>query len=318
MPIGNWNLQWLNHNSQRSYPLTESASKVDATNTIRIPDSFIVALYFPVHAGLAIQTDQFFIGTLLVSPTGYAVGLSYRDPESETNIPVAVANISIAGHSSNTTYALGGINDFADSVGQIVIGKLDEVNTLPPGLYSFELANSAIETDAVRPMIRGVAAIRVVNGQEISPLLYGDIELVAGTNTRIDFAINTQTGNPVITFNAISGLNLNTECDCAVNETGECIRCINGVCSDDGNFNLSGNECIQINTATNGISINDVCAIPCCGCAELDALKTQIDGFSDGVATLQNFVTRLSSEVTQMSLVVLGSRLGDAGCNNCG
>lgn len=318
MPIGNWNLQWLNHNSQRSYPLTESASKVDTTNTIRIPDSFIVALYFPVHAGLEIQTDQFFIGTLLVSPTGYAVGLSYRDPASDTNVPVAVANIAIAGHAVNTTYALGGINDFADSVGQIVIGKLDEINTLPPGLYSFELANSAVETDAIRPMIRGVSAIRVVNGQEISPLLYGDVEFVAGTNTRIDFAINTQTGNPVITFNAISGLNLNTECDCAVNKTGECIRCINGVCSDDGNFNLSGNECIQINTATNGISINDVCAIPCCGCAELDALKTQIDGFSDGVATLQNFVTRLGSEVTQMSLVVLGSRLGDAGCNNCG
>lgn len=318
MPIGNWNLQWLNHNSQRSYPLTEHASKTDVTNTIRIPDSFIVALYFPVHAGLDVQTDQFFIGTLLVSPTGYAVGLSYRDPVSDTNIPVAAANIAIATHSVNTTYALGGVDDFADSVGQIVIGKLDEINTLPPGLYTFELAGSAVETDAIRPMIRGVSAIRVVNGQEISPLLYGDIELVAGTNTRIDFAINTQTGNPVITFNAISGLNLNTECDCAINKVGECIRCINGVCSDDGNFNLSGNECIQINTATNGISINDVCAIPCCGCAELDALKTQIDGFSDGVATLQNFVTRLGSEVTQMSLVVLGSRLGDAGCNNCG
>jgi hypothetical protein len=36
------------------------------------------------------------------------------------------------------------------------------------------------------------------------------------------------------------------------------------------------------------------------------------------VSTLQNFVTRLNSEVTQMSLVVLGSRLGDGGCNTCG
>jgi hypothetical protein len=36
------------------------------------------------------------------------------------------------------------------------------------------------------------------------------------------------------------------------------------------------------------------------------------------VTTMQNFVTRLGSEVTQMNLVVLGSRLGDAGCNTCG
>jgi hypothetical protein len=318
MGIGNWNLQWLNHNSQRSYPITERASKVDTTGTIRIPDSFIVALYFPVNAGLSVQTDQFFISTLLISPTGYTIGISYHDNDSGNDILVASANISIAGHAVNNTYALGGINDFADSIGHVVIGKLDEIEALPPGLYSFDIAGGELETDAIRPMIRGVSAIRVINGQDISPSLYGDIELVAGTNTRIDFVLNPATGNPRIIFNALSGLNLNAECDCAVNNTGACIRCINGVCSSDGNFNISGNECITIGTATNGIKLEDVCAVPCCGCPELDALKTQIDRFSDGVTTLQNFVTRLSSEVTQMSLVVIGSRLGDAGCNTCG
>lgn len=318
MALGNWNLQWLNHNSQRSYPLTERASKVDITGTIRIPDSFIVALYFPVNAGLNVQTDQFFISTLLISPTGYTVGVGYRDNDNLQNIVVATANISVAAHAVNNTYALGGINDFADSIGQVVIGKLDEIEALPPGLYTFDIAGGEIETDSVRPMIRGVSAIRVVNGQEISPSLYGDIELVAGTNMRLDFVLNPTSGNPRITFNALSGTNLNADCDCAVNTTGECIRCINGICSSDGNFNISGNECITVGAATNGITFDDVCATPCCGCPELDALKTQIDRFSDGVTTLQNFVARLSSEVTQMSLVVIGSRLGDSGCNTCG
>lgn len=318
MAIGNWNLQWLNHNSQRSYPLTERASKVDITGTIRIPDSFIVALYFPVNAGLSVQTDQFFIGTLLISPTGYTIGLSYRDNAAGKNIIVATASISITAHTVNNTYALGGINDFADSIGHVVVGKLDEIEALPPGLYSFELEDGELETDAIRPMIRGVSAIRVINGQEISPSLYGDIELVAGTNMRLDFVVNPTSGNPRITFNALSNTNLNADCDCAVNNTGECIRCINGVCSDDGNFSLAGNDCITIGPTANGVKLDDVCATPCCGCPELDALKTQIDRFSDGVTTLQNFVTRLSSEVTQMSLVVIGSRLGDAGCNTCG
>jgi hypothetical protein len=318
MPIGNWNLQWLNHNSQRSYPLTERSSKVDTTETVRIPDSFIVALYLPIHAGLNVQTDQFFVNTLLISPTGYAVGIGYFDPTTEETILVASANIAKATHTANNTYALGGINDFADTIGQIVIGRLDEIDTLPAGLYTFTKAAGELETDTIRPLIRGVSAIRVINGQEISPDIYGDVELVAGTNMRIDYAVNLTSGRPRITLNAISGLNLNATCDCDINNTGECIRCINGVCSDDGNFTIAGNECINVSASGNGIQLADVCAVPCCGCAELDAIKTQIDRFSDGVSTMQNFVTRLSSEVTQMSLVVLGSRLGDAGCNTCG
>jgi hypothetical protein len=316
MPLGNWNLQWLNHNSQRSYPLTERASKVDATGTIRIPDSFIVALYLPVHVTLNIQLDQFYVKTLLISPIGYAIGVGYSSDSGET----LVANVSItkATHRPNMTYALAGVDDFADTIGQVVIGSLDEIDQLPAGLYSFTFSAGEIESDAIRPMLRGISALRVVNGSENSPLLYGDIELLAGANMRIDYAINTNTGNPRITFNAIANTDLNTVCTCDVTEKGECIRCINGLCSGDGDYNIGGGDCISVATSSTGIQLEDICATPCCGCAELDALKTQIDRFSDGVTTMQNFVTRLGSEVTQMNLVVLGSRLGDAGCNTCG
>lgn len=318
MPIGNWNLQWLNHNSQRSYPLTERASKSDNSNTIRVPDSFIVALYLPVHVTLNIQLDQFYLKTLLIAPLGYVVGIGYYDAEEDAEILVATANITKNTHRTNNAYALGGINDFADTIGQVVIGNLDEIEHLPAGLYEFDFSGGSLESDAIRPMLRGVSALRVVNGNENSPLLHGDIELVAGSNMRIDYAINSVTGNPRITFNAIAGLDLNVQCSCDINPPGECIRCINGLCSPDGNYRFGGNDCISVAATENGITLEDVCALPCCGCAELDALKTQIDRFSDGVTTLQNFVTRLSSEVTQMNLVVLGSRLGDAGCNTCG
>jgi hypothetical protein len=315
MPIGNWNLQWLNHNSQRSYPFTERATKTDVTGTIRVPDGFILALYFPVHAGLAVQVDQFYIKNILLSPVGYTISVAYND--NGTAVLVGSANIPIVTHTPNTTYAVGGINDFADSVGHVVIGRLDDVAALPQGLYEFAITDGELETDVVRPMIRGVSGIRVVSLNEISPTLYGDVEFVAGTNMQIIVKPATSTTTAKIVFNAISGENLNTECECSVNNTGECIRCINGVCSDDGNFNIAGSDCISVNASDNGINLIDTCASPCCGCAELDALKTQIDRFSDGVATLENFVTKLSSEVTQMSLVVIGSRLGDAGCETC-
>ena len=58
MPIGIWNLEWLNHNSQRSYPLAEDATKTDITGTFTLPDDFILGLYFPIHAGLDVDVEN--------------------------------------------------------------------------------------------------------------------------------------------------------------------------------------------------------------------------------------------------------------------
>jgi hypothetical protein len=313
LAIGNWNLQWLNHNSQRSYPLTEKATKTDTLAAIRLPDSFLLALYFPVHAGLDVTPDRFFLKTVLITPTGYNLAIGYDDGSTVTD--AAAVNIAKSVHVPNRTYALSGLDSFADCVGQVVIGKLDEIDKLPPGLYTFDYAGGALESDAVRPMIRGVSSLRVANGSELSDRLYGDITLIAGTNMRL--GVGSGVDGPEIVFNAINGENLNTDCICQVPNTGECIRCINGVCSDDGTFTFGQGTCIEITPTANGLIFTDTCAQPCCGCEELDALNGQIDRFSDGVNTLQNFVTRLSSEVTQMSLVVLGSRLGDSGCSRC-
>lgn len=310
MPIGNWNLQWLNHNSQRSYPLTSWATKVDVLGTIRLPDSFIVAMYLPISATIEVDTSRFFVKNVLISPTGFNVTVGY-DNGTEV-VDVAAANIARSNFEPNRSYALGGIDNFDDTVGHVVIGNVDEVDKLPPGFYTFDLAGGALEADVIRPNIRGISRIRINNNNQISEYVYGDITLVAGSNVRISLAQTAE--DTKIIFDAISGLNLNADCICPTPAEGECIRCINGVCSDNGTFTIVANDCISIAAGKNSLSFKDICAQPCCGCEELDELTTQIDRFADGVTTLQNFVSRLGAEVTQMSLVVLGSKLGDTGC----
>lgn len=312
MPIGNWNLQWLNHNSQRSYPLTERSTKTDTSGTIRIPDSFIVGMYFPVSATAVTAPTNFFIRSLLIAPTGFNITIAYSDGTS--SVDVGAANIPRSGHTPNRAYAIGGVDSFSDSVGQIVLGPLNEIDALPQGLYTFTVADTELEPDAIRPNIRGVSRLQVVNNNQASEPIYGDVVLVAGPNIRIDVA-TLPNGKTEITFKAISGENLNQDCACDIPDTAECIRCINGVCSEDGNFNFAYDECVNIQPGVGGLTFSDTCAAPCCGCAELDAITAQINRFGDGVAMLQNFVTRLGSEVTQMSLVVLGSKLGDSGCS---
>jgi len=316
MPLGNWNLQWLNHNSQRSYPLTEWATKVDSADTIKVPNSLIVALYFPVHAGQNVEPQRFYLQSLAVYPTGFNIGIGYED--NSRNPPlVASVNVAKSTHTENRSYALAGSGDFDDSVGKIVIGSLDEAGDLPPGQYDFDYAGGALESDAIRPMIRGITSITVVRGLERSDRLYGDIELVAGSNMRIT---PSQVGSaaPQITFSAIEGEGLNEDCVCEEEQTGPCIRTINGIHPlPDGNFRFIGDDCLTIEPTDNGLQLVDVCSEPCCGCEELQALVSQIDRFADGVVTLQNFANTLGSEVTQFHQVVLGSRLGDQGCVEC-
>jgi hypothetical protein len=313
MPIGNWNLQWLNHNSQRSYPLTERATKADTSASIRLPDSFLVAMHFPVHVGLDVLPDKFYLRSILLTPTGYNITIGYDD--GDDGYDVAATNIVRSSHVPNRTYALVGLDSFADCVGHVTVGPLDEISQLPAGFYEFTPDAGGLESDVIRPMIRGISSLRVRNGTEYTERLYGHITLVAGTNMRLTVANNTV--EPTITFSAISGENLNENCVCDVPDSGECIRCINGVCSCDGTFTFDSGSCTQISPDICGLSFTNTCAEPCCGCEELNALKTQMDRFADGVNTLQNFITRLGSEVTQMSMTVLGSKLGDSGCDTC-
>jgi len=316
MPLGVWNLQWLNHNSQRSYPMADWASARDKTETIVIPDSFILALDFPVHAGLNVEPEKFYIQTLGIYPTGYSVVIGYDDGSAA---PPVVANVNIArvSHTEYRSYALAGADTFDDSVGKIVIGKLDDIDKLPPGVYHFAPAATVLETDAIRPMIRGISSLTVVNGTDRSERLYGDIELVAGDNMRI-VANLVESLAPQIVFNAIAGEGLNEECACDEEGDGPCIKFINGIPPlPNGNFRMVGNKCLDIQPIEHGLLLNDICSEPCCGCDELEALIRQIDRFADGVITLQNFASTLGSEVTQMSQVVLGSRLGDQGCISC-
>lgn len=315
MPVGNWNLQWLNHNAQRSYPLTERATKKDTTGTVTIPDSFIVALYLPVPATAAFTAGGFYISRLLLSPTGFNVVVGHTDGQT-TITDVAAANIARINYAPNKAYALAGIDAFYDLVGYIVLGDLTEIDLQPPGQYEFTLTGGAIEPDAIRPMLRAVSSLQISNNGELSDRIYGHVTLVAGDNIRLTAAevnIDGETETR-ITIDAISSENLNQECLCDVVSTGPCITSINGVTTTDGNFIISPNECVAITAMQNGLKLADTCAQPCCGCSELDALRGQVTRFGDGITTLQNFVTRLGSEVTQMSLVVLGSRLSNSQC----
>jgi hypothetical protein len=311
MTLGIWNVEWLNANSQRSYPLAEFSSKVDSSGTFTIPDSLLLGLYIPIHAGLVVYPESFYVKSLSIFATGLNIEIGYWNGSS--GITAASATVAFSSHSEYKTYSLVGEGIFIDCFGKIVFGKLDELSSLPAGAYDFDFPAGQIDTDAIRPSIRGVSSVSIVNGSSTSNRLQGDISFIAGTNMSI--SSSGSNGTYAITFSAISGQGLNADCNC-VNDNipSDCIRTINGVSPDtSGNIAITGDDCVSVSTIQNGIQLEDTCSKPCCGCTELQAVTNDLVRFGEAANSLTNFLNRLEGSVNRMNLTVLGSRLGDGG-----
>ena len=317
MPRGVWNQEWLNQNSQRAYPLTEAAAKTDISGALALADDFILALTFPVHAGNDVQPGKFYVKEIGVFGAGFSVSIGYDDG---TAAPPTVAStvFSRSGHTEYMSYALAGIGDFSDSVGQLNIGHVTAISSAGNAVYKFTPVAGALEVEAIDPMIRQVQGLVVINDGERSSRLYGDIEIEAGTNMRITVAEESGQ-NPKLTFNAIDGEGLSVDCVCEDDSLGPCIRTINSIppTPQDGNFTILGDTCIEVSGITNGLQLEDKCSEPCCDCADLDALRNEVATLGSSAANVQGFVNRLQTEVVSLSDALLGSILSDDSCVSC-
>lgn len=313
MPTGFWNREFLNANSQRAYPFTEWATKL--SGAFRVPDDFILGLYFPVHAGTDVQTSKFFISRITIFSTGFNIALSYDDGTADPPV-AATAVIPSSTHEEYASYVMPGRDDFDDSVGKIVIGKLNTISAMAPGDYTFTFDDGAVEVDCIRPMIRDVRGLVVVNGSDRSDRLYGDIEFIAGQNIMLT-PIIVVGQNPQLRIDAVEGEGLIEDCVCA-DELAPPIRTINGITPDNnGNFTLLGDDCVELQSIANGIRLLDICSAPCCGCDELEALTDELEILGNAKTTARNFLDNLSQQVNVMNQIVLGSVLQDDGCFTC-
>lgn len=315
MALGVWNLEWLNANAGRQYPISQDASGKDLSDSFELPEEFIVDLYLQIPVDMNVLPGKFFIRNIGNYSTGFSVVIAYDAPTGPIN--VASTLIARAAHTLNKPYRLGGLGDFEDANGVIVIGDLEKIDLQPTGFFEFDLDRGRLEAEVIRPQIRGISALVAVNGADRSERMQYTVELVAGTNFRItaipgDVNLDIL---PQIRFDAIEGFGLVEDCLCEDTGLGPPIRTINGVPGDIlGNFTMLGSPCLDIDTITNGLQLADTCSQPCCGCEELEKMTEDLDKVLRGARTLEVFVGRLEASVFQTDQVILGSRLNDRGC----
>lgn len=311
--LGVLNIEWANLNSARSYPLSDDASGIDVTGTFKLPKDFLVGLDVPVHVGLVTSPDKFFIRNVGVFANGYAIIVGYNSDTGPVN--VASAMIPAEGHTLNQVYSLGGLAPFDDTVGKVVIGTLQNISQQPPGYYTLTFAEGRLDPDAIRPTLRGVSGLIVVNGAQRSDVIYGDVLFAAGENMRLT-AIAVSGQNPQVRFDAISGEGLADPCQCS-DELSDPIYSINGIRPNaDGEFFLTAGTCIELAEVANGLKINNPCSAPCLSCTSLEELTRQLETMGTENQSVKNLAQSMQSIVTSTN-IILGSRLRDEGCVSC-
>jgi hypothetical protein len=251
--------------------------------------------------------DYYLRQLLFASPS---LVLIFADTDGNT---VSSVTVDVTTHAPNTTYDMLGQGAFQDARGRIAIGDLTDLeDALGPGSYTFDSAATLLEARTVRPDLRGVRQIQVVDGAgNLSEPIQDIVQLLAGTNIRLTYIPATyvvvpdpESGVPInvldtpagIRIDAISGENLNEDCPCEdAFPVPDPIRTILGVAPDDnGNIDIvAGTPCLTINTSSGQLEIQDDCTEDCCGCVELEALL-------DGIAALE--ATTNSLERRQNSL----------------
>lgn len=287
-----WSVDWLNQNSQRNYPLADGATRVDTSGSYTVPSDFLLDFVFPVQNTAFVDPGKFHLHTIQAYAGGVSVAFGY---DGEVAAAVSIPRT----HEYGQSYYVNGTADFADSTGVVAIG---DVSALAAGRFTFDLSGGALIPAVIRPSLRGVSAVRVIQGAEESGLYTGDIELAAGRNIQF-FVSETESGYR-LRIDALPDSQLGSGCECdTLAPKGEPIYTLNGVLPIANNIDLvAGNDCIEIipHAGAGYIEIINRCAESCCGCDELDVIVTDMRQMANQVNTLSNFAARLESAIANL------------------
>ena len=304
VPSALWNIEWLNENANRRYPVSEAATLQDVSGTFTIPNDFIVDMIWPIHSDPSIDPTLFHIASIGIFGQGVTVSIGYNG--------TIIANMSVNASSfeRNTTYALQGIGNFFDTVGSIIIGNLDNIMK-SAGSYVFDVNGARLVPAVIRPDVRGVSALYILNGEDQSGPIQGDVVFQAGTNFNLAYVAGPLGEPDRIVLNAISGSGLNETCSCKEGAALPCINTINQIPPDEnGNFTLLGDDCLALHGIAAGIQLTDSCSKPCCDCTELNITLQAAQYLASEVFKMETMISELTASMAVLQTNLLASKTG--------
>lgn len=288
--------EFLDENQHRNYPLKDSASARDVTDTMNLPQTLMADMILNVPQDAVIS--DFYVSNVLIRSLSVDITVSYYNGGSPIEIGVFSEITADGGpHTSYdlATFPQAGVNKKYEAVtGTVVVGLLEDALQYP-GSWSFDEITGQLTESVVHTGLAGIRQI-VVGDDAFS----GTVVLKEGANITIDSEYDAVNDKYILTISSadLGGIGLHSDTDIynqLLSDFGQPLRTINNITPDnDGNFILSGLDCTELTAITGGLSINNPCSQPCCD-------KSYLDGVYDALAELNSRYARIIDFYTEVS-----------------
>jgi hypothetical protein len=308
--------EWLNTNSLRNYPLSQVATQAATNSSFELPDSVFVDMKLAVPYIDGMHPANFYISSITVYPQGFVFEIGYDGSFTVPSIAVS-APIGFSGFTQYSSVVINGVTnsstyDFSQISGVAVLSDITALQN-NVGTTTFNKDGTRLESTVISFGPRRISGIRVINSGFTTPVLSGQISLESGSNHSIQ--VTSSPSYSSLKFNAIDGGGLTASCGCNDITLNPCIRTINNVSGDaQGNLVIAGGDCIKVDNTSEGLSISDTCAKPCCGCNELQVVVGDVSTMSTQLNALALQISQLASEVNQLQTTCLGSSIDSTSC----
>ena len=281
------NLDFLNLNSLRNYPIKDDLSRVSNDGLLTIPNTLIVDLVLSSPSNdlltLYISRVSYNSSNLLIEISANTIGVFGT---FQTSLPLVDDNIDIV-------MTAGSL--FPLATGIITIGSTDDLANLPVGDFEFGLTNTALLMRVYGPGSQGINYLSFTDTKGNNSVLTGYIQLIGNSNIQF-----RGTGGSIY-IDAGENLGLNKDCASA----NVPITSINGIPADaSGNFTLIPQACVGIDIAQAGLVISDSCGQPCLGCSEINTLTTQVNGLESSIIDIKAFAQNLQAAINQATTLL--------------
>lgn len=312
MPSPVLNIDWLNQNVLRNYPIVDGASRVSSEGHT-LPNGMIADISIPVPIG-TVEPGNLFIKQIVGFSTGLAISFADR---TAPGVTLASTTVFLADHQLYDSYTLVGAGALLGTIGRITLGEPLELLKASKLTYTFSPApdNTRLAVVVTRPYIRGVTAIRVVDSSTAESFdLVDVVEIVQGDN----MVLEVESGKLILNSSLLDPGDDTDDCGCTDPDdqegTGRPIMTINNIEPDEnGNFGVLGQDCTGIDAGTHALTIVDTCSEPCCDCDQLDVLYQGLQAVETESGRLQEVQEQLRGRLDNMQTVMLNSQLNPPG-----
>jgi hypothetical protein len=313
------NVDWLNENTFRNYPLVDGASRVAASGAV-LPNGLLADLSISVPLG-SLDPSRAFIRRVYGFSAGVVITLGdIASPSTD----LATATVFTADHVRGKNYPLAGVpGTVLDGAnGRITIGLPEAVAQCSMGLFDFAANPEAtrLVVSCIRPLLTGIRGI-VVRGADgsVSTIYEGTLTLKAGENVALDYdpSDKSVTVSSTVLVTPADLAESGSGCDESLEGLKTPILTINGIKPDDkGNFTLTGRDSTVFEpisggtgSTLSGLTAHDAAASPCCGCTQLAELRDNLQNMEDMRTQLLTAAEQIQARIANLSAIILNAGL---------